>query len=154
MVPSFLARVDRDQLFCIQELTYLFALNLKWRLFSLSPRNAVSVPPCASIWRTKPETLGTFRLEITLTRDLASGLRAPDPAICAQCHESYLLDTAYLPKVFTVTLQKGNFLPASRAGHEDKTYILRYGLRLLFDRSPFPSYEGFNNTSKVPPVMS
>lgn len=69
-------------------------------------------------------------------------------------HEQYLLDTTYRPRTLTATLEKGNFLPAARKGCEEKASMLRYGLRLLFDRSPFPAYEDWNTKfpNDVPPV--
>lgn len=135
------------QLFCIQELTYLCALNFSWKTLQPPP------PPQAKT-RSKAQVLGTLRLEITLQKGLAKGLQSSDPETCLRMHDGYLLPTAYRPKSFTATLEKGNFLPASRTGHDAKAVMQQYGLRLLFDRSPYPAYEDWNTAfpNDVPPV--
>lgn len=110
-----------------------------------------SPPPRQAQTRSKAQVLGKLRLEITLQKGLAKGLQSSDPDTCLRLHDQYLLPTAYLPKTFTATLEKGNFLPASRKGRD---VMQQYGLRLLFDRSPFPAYEHWNTAfpNDVPPV--
>lgn len=59
-------------------------------------------------------------------------------------HPKCLLDAAFEPRTFTITMEKGNF------SHQDeyswRCYYAkeRWGFRLVFDKSPYPAPEAWN----------
>jgi hypothetical protein len=93
-------------------------------------------------WSGKPQVLGKVRLQITLNTTVAKSLVGPLPRLPC-LNEYYLSEAAFRPRIFTITIEEGNFKPKPIAGVIEDKYRHRYGLRLLFDKSPYPLPEGF-----------
>jgi hypothetical protein len=94
-------------------------------------------------WSRQPRILGVVRFQMTLTKSLAQSWYQAnpthDPAPFESLLESYLNDAAFAPRIFTVTIEEGDF--SAKPCGEDSQH--RYGLRLVFDKSPYPLREGF-----------
>ncbi|KXL47883.1 hypothetical protein M433DRAFT_142208 [Acidomyces richmondensis BFW] len=135
------------ELWCMRETTFIFALNMDWK--SLPPPKAeesVKTLGITSWWSRKPQVLGKVKLQINLNTTDAKSLGGPFPIP----NEYYLSEAAFRPRIFTVTIEKGNFAPKLWVGKESEGFRLRYGLRLLFDKSPYPLREGFKTPDKPP----
>ena len=55
-------------------------------------------------------------------------------------NEIFLSDHAFRPKLFTVRIEKGNFIAPSGIGFKD-SHKKGYAFRLLFEKSPYPPRE-------------
>jgi hypothetical protein len=65
-------------------------------------------------------------------------------------HDQFLQPEAFLPKLFTITIEKGNFIQPSCSRLEKQSPNLeRYELHLTFDKSPFPPPEEWKDTCDV-----
>lgn len=128
------------QLWCMHELTFIFAVNMDWVRLPL-PRNQSNKSVGISWWPFgKPQVLGKVRLEMTLNTTYANSLVKPIKTSIP--NDLYLSEAAFQPRTFTITIEKGNFAPKPWAtiGHDDSR--AQYGYRLLFDISPYPTREG------------
>ncbi|KAI5928092.1 hypothetical protein F4810DRAFT_646899 [Camillea tinctor] len=81
--------------------------------------------------------LAEYNLELTLTKRRIPSLGSTSTE-GALINESHLTDAAFVPKNYTVRLEKGRF-PVSRNVSVWANWW--YGLRIVFDKSPFPSIE-------------
>jgi hypothetical protein len=128
------------QLHCVLEMTYIFAVNFTWK--SLPPKTNTNT----SMKRT-PQSLGTLNLEITLDTSVANSWPGPVPCWSSpdqpwsspNLHS--LTKAAFQPRCFEVMVEKGNFIPDLYIGQKEKKYY-QWGLRLVFDHSPYPAQEG------------
>jgi hypothetical protein len=136
----------------VREATFIFAVNMDWKSLPL-PKPEESVETLGiTTWRSrKPQVLGKVKLQINLNTTVAKSLVGPLPN-WASPNEHYLCEAAFRPRTFTITIEKGNFRPKLWVGSEGD-FRHRYGLRLLFDKSPYPLREGFK-TPDEPPVSS
>jgi hypothetical protein len=65
-------------------------------------------------------------------------------------YDQFLQAEAFLPKLFTITIEKGNFIQPSRSILEKRSPNLeRYKLHLTFDKSPFPPPAEWKDTSDI-----
>ena len=128
----------------------VFALNHEWKKLS-----DVNTPGAGSATDSrKPDVLGTLDIELTLARKRAksSPTRAYGWPFSLErleseiCHPKALLDAAFEPRAFTIAIEKGNF------SHDDKYdwtcfySSQRWGFRLVFDKSPYPAPEAWNQS--------
>lgn len=154
----------------MEDHSFLFAVNMRWRCTGPSPQLSEKEkagasepaapethPEPASIWsakswRKQPQVLGKLDLEITLERSLAKTLAGERMlATFAHMNERRLSDAACRPKSFRVTVEKGNFVPTTHVGIDrsiGKQLELRYGLRLVFDRTLAPPWEEFTDPNE------
>jgi hypothetical protein len=86
-----------------------------------------------------PQLLGQFNIELTLTKRRTGFFRSGQLQY-AKINEACLTEDAFRPKVYTIRLEKGNFITPNdaRARMEDNL-TERFALRLVFDKSPYPS---------------
>ncbi|KAK5011774.1 hypothetical protein LTR28_004368 [Elasticomyces elasticus] len=132
-----------------EDMTYIFAVNLEWKSVPLPESDeAIETAETKTTWNGKPQLLGKLNLEITLNTSVANSLTEGLPNWPSP-NEHYLSEAAFRTRSFTVTIEKGNFIPDRWIGHEGE-YKQRWGLRLLFDKSPFPTREGLKSPDEVP----
>ncbi|ELR06919.1 hypothetical protein GMDG_02289 [Pseudogymnoascus destructans 20631-21] len=130
-------------------MTYIFAVNLEWKSIPLPKSDeAIETAETKTTANGKPQLLGKLNLEITLNTSVANSLTGwlpnwPSP------NEHYLSEAAFRTRSFTAAIEKGNFIPNLWVGYEGK-FKQRWGLRLLFDKSPYPTREGLKSLDEVP----
>lgn len=90
-----------------------------------------------STWRL----LGEIEIQVTLKKDVPPRWKS-----FAGINERYLLDHAFVPKMYTVRLEKGTFAPYAELMMRRIRTPSRYGLRLVFDRSPYPPLQEWRVT--------
>lgn len=130
-------------------MTYIFAVNLEWKSIPLPQSDEVTETAETKITADgKPQTLGKLNLEITLNTSVANPLTEGLPNWPSP-NERYLSEAAFRTGSFTATIEKGNFIPDCWIGHEGE-FKQRWGLRLLLDKSPYPSREGLKSPDEVP----
>jgi len=128
---------------------YIFAVNIDWKSLPLpEPDKSIKTAGISTFWSRKPQVLGRMNLEIKLSTSVAGSLLGPLP-IWPSLNEHYLSEAAFKPRTFMVTIEKGNFVHKRLVGREGN-YRIRYGLRLLFSKSPYPTREGLKNPDKSP----
>lgn len=130
-----------NKLYCVWDscFMYLFAVNLDWKPLPLP----ISDHPTSNINEPSGQCLGTLRLEIALDKSVANSFTGPSPSLrgAASANEHYLSPLAFLPRIFTVSIYKGNFIAPRYIGW--KGAHRRYNLLLVFDKSPYPDAETF-----------
>ncbi len=91
----------------------------------------VDTTTIGAIWR-KPILVGQLDIELTLEKRIVDWFGG----VAWHAHTSKLTDDAFVPKTYTISLEKGNFaLPIlSSPTRFDRGYMFR----LSFDRSPYP----------------
>jgi hypothetical protein len=130
-------------------MTYIFAVNLEWKSIPLPKSDEViETAETKTTANGKPQHLGKLNLEITLNTSVANSLTEGLPNWPSP-NEHYLSKAAFRTRSFTATIEKGNFIPNYWIGHEGK-FKLRWGLRLLFDKSPYPTREGLKSLDEGP----
>ncbi|KAK4969920.1 hypothetical protein LTR66_011601 [Elasticomyces elasticus] len=128
---------------------YIFAGNLEWKSIPLPKSDQVIETAETKTTRNgKPQLLEKLSLEITLNTSVANSLTEGLPNWPSP-NEHYLSEAAFRTRSFTATIEKGDFIPDRWIGHEGE-YKQRWGLRLLFDKSPFPTREGLKSPDEVP----
>ena len=81
--------------------------------------------------------MSQFDIELTLAKRRIPRMNRPEMQ-SRGLNEVFLTDDAFLPKTYTVRLEKGNFLTPFDAmfpEYEDQ-YTPRFAFRLAFDKSP------------------
>ncbi|USW56646.1 hypothetical protein Slin15195_G099650 [Septoria linicola] len=101
------------ELWCVIDMTYIFAVNLQWKII-LPTTKAES-----KAQEPTPQTLGTLHLEITLHTSVAKSYPAAHIPGWTSPNEHYLSKAAFQPRCFTVTLEKGRFIPDPYIGTID-----------------------------------
>ncbi|KAF2136592.1 uncharacterized protein K452DRAFT_237228 [Aplosporella prunicola CBS 121167] len=134
------------------ELSVPIAAEIEWK--SPAPLKEIKVDMHAK----GQEVLAQFDIELTLTkRVMAEPGIYPNPAY--KRNEHFLTEGAFVPKKYTVSIQKGKFfapLPEKNAGSywmpggpfgiPDKSWQCdRFALRLTFDKSPYPPYDDWKD---------
>lgn len=133
-----------------RETMYIFAINIDCRSLPLPGTDkSIETAGITNFWNRKPQVLGKMKLKITLNKSVAKSLLGPLPFLPSP-NEHYLSEAAFKPRTFTVTIEKGNFVPHRLIGYENN-YSLRYGLRLLFDKSIYQIREWFK-MPEWPPI--
>lgn len=103
--------------------------------------------------RKDPHLIALFELELTLAKRRIPTMRCPE-AQTWRMNESLLTDDAFLPKTYTVRLEKGNFLTPYNAMLPKKDqYILRFTLCLAFNKPPYPSQYKWKELGGVPATI-
>jgi hypothetical protein len=117
---------------------YFIVAELEWK--SLSSPQPDQVETTGATGPRSPQLLGQLNLEITLSKKLVKELLTSKSRLPTTMNEMFLSDDAFRPKLFTVRIEKGNFIAPSGIGFKDSPRE-RYALRLLFDKSPYPPRE-------------
>jgi hypothetical protein len=128
------------------------AAELEWKSLSSPQPAELQVETTTATWGRSPQLLGQLNLEITLSTKLVEYLRPPKSKLSLDWNEHFLLDDAFRPKVYTVRIEKGDFIAPSGIGRGDGPYTTRprYALRLLFVKSPFPPREDWRSPEGGP----
>ncbi|KAI1213100.1 uncharacterized protein F4807DRAFT_457185 [Annulohypoxylon truncatum] len=138
------------ELWCRCNFNYWILAVIEWKSVKPphGPSQIVEFPGQVSntAWNKGPQLLGQLDLEITLTKRLP---KLAETSVLAQgtgINERSLTDDAFQPRLFTVRIEKGNFVvPASTVSSD-----WRYELRLLFDKSPYPPRSQWKNPEHGP----
>ena len=89
--------------------------------------------------RNKPHLISQLDIELTLTKRRTPSFSTPEAQRWKQINEALLTDDAFLPKTYTIRLEKDNFLaPVDTISQSENEFTPRYALRLAFDKSPYP----------------
>lgn len=90
----------------------------------------------------KTKVVIEFEIDTQITKRRPAQFRT-SREIRRPLNEAHLKNEAFLPKRFTVKLEKGNF---SSPSHLDKAldWLPRFDLRLVFDKSPYPAQHEWN----------
>ena len=92
--------------------------------------------------------MAQFDLEITLTKR-AIVTRGPTNGYIL--NEENLIDDAFLPKTYSVRLEKGVFKTAfERTAGPVRPWRQSYAYQLVFDKSPYPSRHEWKGPEDVP----
>lgn len=112
----------------------------------------VDISSIAAI-HTNPHLISQFDIELTLTKRRIPRIRLPETQKW-KINESLLTEEAFLPKTYTIRLEKGNFLTPydSKLPKEDQ-YTPRFALRLAFDKSPYPPRHEWKEPGGAPDAM-
>ena len=127
------------KLLCAAELLLWIAAEFEWKLQNIESldqtvdlRNVID-----DARKNHPRLIGRFTIELTLSKRCFPRLRQSVQG--RQFNESLLIDDAFLPKAYTITLEKGFFkTPYDVIENE---YTQRYALRLVWEPSPYPPRE-------------
>ncbi|PYH95069.1 hypothetical protein BO71DRAFT_449650 [Aspergillus ellipticus CBS 707.79] len=118
------------------------AAETEWKILYQAPIPTFTDP------HPEPHLLAEFTLSLTLT---------PRPITTRGPTDEYILnaerlfDTAFVPKTFTVRLEKGAFKTAfEKAAGPVRSWASSYMYRLVFDQSPFPEREEWRDQDDVP----
>jgi len=69
-------------------------------------------------------------------------------------NEALLTDDAFLPKTYSLRLEKGNFLtPCDELSSFEDEFTPRFALRLAFDKSPYPPREEWKEPEGAPDAV-
>ncbi|TVY89443.1 hypothetical protein LAWI1_G006582 [Lachnellula willkommii] len=113
---------------------YWIVVDLQWKSISVKqPDTKANAAPIQSN-NNGPRFIGQIELEITLLNRIPQAVQAyrPMPVF------NELEDGAFQPRVYSIRIEKGNFMLPCFAGYDGLRLDTRYALRLLFDRSPYP----------------
>ncbi|KAI0378645.1 hypothetical protein F5Y04DRAFT_261265 [Hypomontagnella monticulosa] len=136
-------KFNRDgtgELWCRCNFNYWIAAELQWESIEL-PRHqsrSLATPSETKIAPTKKsQILGRLRLKLTLTKRLPQHAASSILSQSTLVNEFSLTDDAFLPKSYTIKIEKGNFIEPCCIGYPNSDRP-RFSLRLLFDKSPYP----------------
>lgn len=139
------------KLVCRYELNVWIAAEFDWK--PQSSESLDQVVDISSDTRKDPHLIGQFDIELTLTKRRIPKLGHAEMHNY-RINESLLSDDAFLPKTYTVRLEKGNFLTSFEALRtEEIQYIPRFALRLVFDKSPYPARYEWKEPEGAPDAM-
>lgn len=108
LIKSSLIRL---KLWCRIEFSYWIAADLTWK--SIKPpdeRNQIGQIETAPNQRNSPRLLGQLVLEITLAKSLPEWVRDSILSKSTIINELGLTDDAFQPKLYTIRIEKGNFI--------------------------------------------
>ena len=141
------------QLVCRSELNIWIAAEIEWKL--LSPGAAEqdidtsneNDPREKYNWAKNQKAVQVAKVdvEITLTKRRISTI-SEKPKI----NELLLTDEAFLPKQYTLRLEKGVFHPYELEKLRIPEWSPTFGLRLTFDKSPYPTREEWKKPEGAP----
>jgi hypothetical protein len=137
------------QLICAAELNVWIAAEFNWK-----SQNPGSLAQTIDITDNAPEsrsTLAQFNIELTLTKRRIPKIGDADMQRY-RINESLLTDGAFLPKMYTIKLEKGKFLTSFDARDPVKDSPM-FAVRLVFDKSPYPSREEWKEPVGAPDAM-
>lgn len=123
--------LNHKKLICCVELNVWIAAETEWKFQNPECSNKMIeigniIDNQGSIfgWHKNPQPLHQFSIEMTLKRKCIPRIQAMGYSL----GEHFITQEAFKPKTFNVKLEKGNF----------STSHGQYGLRLVFDPSPYP----------------
>lgn len=127
---------------CRMELNVWIAAEFDWK-----PQNPkvldqiINTPSSNSTGKTS--LLSEFDIELTLSKRRIPGMGDPDPDKPGyrRLNEAQLTKDAFLPKKYTIRLEKGVFVPSVDAKIYKFKNPSKFALRLAFDKAPYPSRE-------------
>lgn len=127
------------KLLCAAELLLWIAAEFEWKLQNIESldQNVDLKNVIDDARKNHPRLVGRFTIELTLSKRCFPRLRQSVQG--RKCNESLLIDDAFLPKTYTITLEKG-FFKTPYDVIEDE-YTQRYALRLVWEPSPYPPRE-------------
>ncbi|KAI0887520.1 uncharacterized protein GGS22DRAFT_110608 [Annulohypoxylon maeteangense] len=138
------------ELWCRSNFNYWILAVIEWKAIKPphGPSQIVEFPNQVpnTVWNKAPQLLGHLDIEITLTKRLP---KVAETSVLAQgngINERNLTDDAFQTRLFTVRIEKGNFVEPACIGHSN----WRYELRLTFDKSPYPPREQWKDTEYGP----
>lgn len=135
------------------ELNMWIAAEFEWK--TQRPESLEQVVDISSIGRNGkgPHLISQFDIELTLAKRRIPRMRDPEIQHW-RLNESLLTDDAFLPKMYTVKLEKGNFLtPFDAELPKEPDWTPRFALRLAFDKSPYPPRHEWKEPDGGPDAM-
>ncbi|KAF3066461.1 hypothetical protein GL218_09007 [Daldinia childiae] len=142
-----------EKLWCRCNFNVWIAAEFEWRSVEppRDPSRSTEVPSqvASGAPGKGPQPLGQLNLEITLTKRLPETVKHSILSKSTMVNEKSLTDEAFYPKLYTVRIEKGNFVEPCYIGYpsSDKP---RFALRLLFDKSPYPPRSGWKRPEEGP----
>ncbi|KAF9535255.1 hypothetical protein CPB83DRAFT_695 [Crepidotus variabilis] len=143
----------KGQLVCRHELNVWIAAEFDWRALSGTALDTV-----ITVDDQNPSSvIAELEIELTLTRRHIPRLGQADMSQFI-INEFLLEASAFEPKVYTLRLESGIFRSdydemRVDLGEVELPYTPRYGLRLLFDRSPYPKRDQWKVPEGAPDAM-
>lgn len=153
MFALFEISLNNVKLRCQREMNVWIAAEFDWKLQSVGSFDQVVDVDKIDKARKNPHLISQFDIEVTLAKRCIPILRSwMKPGY--KLNEWLLIDDAFLPKKYTVRLEKGNFLTAYDAmlPKEDQ-YTPRFALRLVFDQSPYPPRHEWKEPKGAPDAV-
>jgi hypothetical protein len=92
----------------------------------------------------RPTLLGCFHFEMQLSPIAPEKWNIPESCQWMRTSELMLSDAAFLPRQFTVVVERGNF---GAINHEAGRRVLR----MTFDTSSYPTADGYNHNPRSGP---
>ncbi|KAI1861846.1 hypothetical protein JX265_009349 [Neoarthrinium moseri] len=132
------------------EISDFIAAGFDWEL--KRPESLNHIVDLNQIDERRGTLLSQFEVELTLTTRVHPRLQETRH-LCTLLNEQALTDGAFLPKFYTIRLEYGRFDDPSTSWMHDPPALYRppkYALRLLFDKSPFPAREEWNDEARFP----
>ncbi|MCJ1345800.1 hypothetical protein MMC31_004009, partial [Peltigera leucophlebia] len=148
-----LKKNGKGELVCRHELNIWIAAELEWKL--QSPESVDQVVDISSSGDTHkdPHLISQFDIELTLAKRCIPRMRRLETQSW-RINESLLTDDAFMPKTYTVRLEKGNFLtPYDAMRPDEDQYTPRFALRLAFNESPYPPRHEWKDPGGAPDAM-
>lgn len=144
------------KLWCWCNFNIWIGAQIEWK--SIRPHD--NIKPPAPVPQTvisnnnsnTPVVLGTLELEITLTKRKPTAEWAQKMLTSTCLNEGSLIDAAFLPKSYTVRVERGNFLEPALS-HSPRSITngwSRYAYRLIFKKSPYPERPEWRNPGQGP----
>lgn len=96
-----------------------------------------------------PQLLGRLDIEITLLKKLPKQAESSILSKSTRLNELSLTDDAFLPKTYTLRIERGNFSEPCYIGYPGAEKP-RFALRLIFDNSPYPPRSEWKNPENGP----
>jgi hypothetical protein len=103
--------------------------------------------------RNDAHLISQFDIELTLTKRRIPKLGNAEMHNY-KINESLLTDDAFLPKTYTVRLEKGEFItPYDAMRTEEIPNTPAFALRLVFDKSPYPPRDEWKEPDGAPDAI-
>lgn len=125
------------KLWCRCNFNYWIAADLEWKSIEPLNRDKPQGQIASATWNKSPHLLGQLKLEITLTNRLPRRVQTSILSKSTIINELGLEDDAFRPKSYTIRIERGNFIEPCYIGSVS-SHRLRFALRLVFDKSPYP----------------
>ncbi|RDK38958.1 hypothetical protein M752DRAFT_329516 [Aspergillus phoenicis ATCC 13157] len=124
------------------------AAETEWKSLGPQPLDQISVSDSDTTSQTEAQVLAHFNLEITLTKRAITTRGSTDDYIL---NEENLINAAFLPKRYSVRLEKGSFKTAfERAAVPVRPWRQSYAYQLVFDKSPYPPLNEWKDPEEAP----
>ncbi|KAI9787842.1 MAG: hypothetical protein M1816_007409 [Peltula sp. TS41687] len=140
---------------CRHELNIWIAAELEWKPQMPESLDQVvdDISSIGSTGKDHPHLISQFDIELTLAKRRIPMMRRPDTQKW-RINESLLTDDAFLPKMYTLRLEKGNFLtPYDAMLPQEDQYTPMFARRLAFDKSPYPPRHEWKEPAGAPDAM-